>query len=66
MATEVKQKALHEFMLQKCKEQTIKFIHNFKIKGNTPKINKLKQEITSIINEGGNNSEEMLRIESQI
>ena len=43
----------------------IKFPKRFKIKGNNPRINKLKAELTSIINEGGN-SEDILNIESQI
>ena len=33
-ATEIKQKALHEFLLQKCKEQTIKLTKKFRLKGN--------------------------------
>ena len=42
MATVVSKKALHEFLLVKCKEQTIEFTKKFKLRGNAPKINKLK------------------------
>ena len=49
----------------KCKAQTIEFTKRFKLKGNTPKFNKLKAELTSIINRGGN-SEDILNIEGQI
>ena len=62
---ELGRKALHEFLLTECKEQTIDFTKRFKLKGNTPKINKLKAELTIVINEGGS-SEEILNIESQI
>ena len=41
MATVVSKKALHEFLLIKCKEQTIEFTKKFKLRGNTTKINKL-------------------------
>ena len=47
-----------------CKELTIAFTRYFKLRG-TPKINKLKQELMIVINEGGS-SEEILDIESQI
>ena len=50
MATEVNHEALHEFLLQKCKEQTMEF----------SKINKQKQDFTSVIKEGSNNSEQIL------
>ena len=53
MATEIKQKALHEFLLTICKEQTLVFTKRFKSKGKTTKINKLKIELTSVINKGG-------------
>ena len=43
----------------------MKFTKRFKLKGNTPKINKLKAELTTIINEGGS-SEEILNIERRI
>ena len=49
----------------KCKKQTIKFTKRFKLKGNTPKINKLKAELTTVINEGGR-SEEILDNKSQV
>ena len=47
-----------------CKELTIAFTRYFKLRG-TPKINKLKQELMIVINEGGS-SEEILDIESLI
>ena len=50
---------------QKIKEQTIELTKWFESKGNTPKINKLKAELTTVINEGYI-SEEILNIESQI
>ena len=65
IATAISKRVLHEFLLNKCKEQTIEFTKRFKLKGNTLKINKLKAELTSIITEGGS-SAEMLNIESQI
>ena len=61
----ISKKALHEFLLMKCKEQTMEFTKLFKSKENTPKISKLKAELTTVINEGGS-SEEMLDIENQI
>ena len=57
MATKIKQKALNEFLLTECTEQSIN--------GTTPKMNKLKSELTSIINEEGN-SKDILNIKSQI
>ena len=65
MATVISKKVLHEFLLVKCKEQTIEFTKKFKLRGNAPKINKLKAALTRVIDEGGN-SEEILKIESQI
>ena len=50
---------------KKCKEQTNEITKKFKLKGNTSKINKFKQELTSIINERGNKSDEIIRIESK-
>ena len=38
MATVVSKKALHEFLLIKCKEQTIEFTKKFKLRGNAPRI----------------------------
>ena len=38
MATVISKKALHEFLLVKCKEQTIEFTKGFKVRGNTPKL----------------------------
>ena len=58
-------KALHEFLLQKFKEKTIEFTKKFKFKGNANRIYKLMQELTFIINKGGNNKDEMIRIGSQ-
>ena len=65
MATEISKKALNEFLLVKCKEQTIEFTKKFKLRGNAPKINKLKAKLTRVIDEGGS-SEEILEIESQM
>ena len=65
MATVISKKALNEFLLVKCKEQTIEFTKKFKFKGNAPKINKLKAVSMRVIDEGGS-SEEILDIESQI
>ena len=42
------------------------FIKSFKLRGNSPKIIKLRQELTFVINEGGDNSERILSLESQI
>lgn len=36
MATVVNPKALHEFILLKCKEQTMPFMKRFKMRGNSP------------------------------
>ena len=66
MARVVNQKALHEFVLQKCKEQTMTFTKKFKLRGNSPQINKLKTELTRLINNGGDNGEEILSLEDQI
>ena len=63
MATVISKKASHEFLLVKCKEQMIEFTK--KIRGNAPKVNKLKAKLTRVIDEGGS-SEEILDIESQI
>ena len=65
MAMVVSKKALHEFLLVKCKEQTIEFTKKFKLRGNAPKMNKLQANLTRVIDEGGN-SEEILDIVSQI
>ena len=65
MATVVSKKALHEFLLVKCKEQTIEFTKKFKLRGNAPTINKLKAKLTRVIDEGGS-SEEIMDIESQM
>ena len=65
MATVVSKKALHEFLLVKCKEQTIEFTKRFKLRGNTPKINKLKAQLTRVIDEGGS-IKEILDMKSQL
>ena len=62
----VNQKALHEFMLQKCNTQTMSFTKRFKLRGNSPQINKLGQELTILVNQGGENSKRILRLENQI
>ena len=59
MAMVISKKALHEFLLMKCKEQMIEFTKRFKFKENTPKKSKLKAELTTVINEEGS-SEEIL------
>ena len=64
--TVVNHKAIHEFILQKCKEQTMTFTKKFKLRGNSPQINKLKTELTRLINNGGDNGEEILSLEDQI
>ena len=66
MATVVSHKALHEFILLKCKEQTMSFTKRFKLRGNYPEISKLGQELTMLVNQGGDNSERILRLENQI
>ena len=43
MVTVVNHKELHEFILQKCKEQTMTFTKRFKLRGNPPQINKIRQ-----------------------
>ena len=48
--TVVNHKAIHEFILQKCKEQTMTFTKKFKLRGNSPQINKLKTELTKLVN----------------
>merc|ERR1712198_590053 len=53
-------------ILQKCKEQTMTFTKKFKLRGNSPQINKLKTELTRLINNGGDNGEEILSLEDQI
>ena len=66
MVMVVNQKALHEFVLQKCKEQTMTFTKKFKLRDNSPQINELRQELTMIVNQGGDNRERILRFEEQI
>ena len=42
MATVVNHKALHEFILLKCKEQTMSFTKRFELRGNSPQTSKLR------------------------
>ena len=65
MATVISKKALHGFLLVKCREQTIELTKNFMFRGNVPNINKFKAELSIVIKEGGS-SEEILDIESRI
>ena len=65
MATVTSKNVVHIFILVKCKEQMIEFTKEFKLRGNAPKIDKLKATLTRVIDEGGS-SEEILNIESQI
>ena len=57
LAQELPEIEKHDFLLQKCKAQTIEFTKKFRLKGNTPHTNKLKHELRSICND---------EIESQI
>ena len=66
MTMVVDYKAIHEFILQKYKERTMTFTKKFKLRGNSPQINKLKTELTKLVNQGGDNSEEILRVEEHI
>ena len=63
MATVISKKALHEFLLTKCKEQTMEYTKQFKLKGNIPKINKLRADLTVLVNSGGI-GEDILKIEA--
>ena len=38
----------------------------FKLRGNSPQIIKLKTELTKLVNQGGDKSDEILRVEEQI
>ena len=42
------------------------FTKKFKLRGNYPQINKPKTELTKLVNQGGDNSEEILRVEEKI
>ena len=64
MATVVNHKALQEFIFLKCKEQTKSFTKRFKMRGNSPQIGKLRQELAMLVNQGGKNSERILRLEN--
>ena len=65
MATDISKKALHEFLLTKCKEQTMNYTKRFRLKGNSPMINKLRADLTAIVNSGGS-GEEILKIEARM
>ena len=65
MATDISKKALHEFLLIKCKEQTMDYTKRYRLKGNSPMINKLRAELTSLVNSGGS-GEEILKIEARM
>ena len=57
MAAAISKKALHEFLLTKCKEQTMEYTKQLKLKGNTPKIDKLRADPTVLVNSGGSERE---------
>ena len=57
---------LHEFIMLKCKEQTMPYTKRFKLRGNSPQINKIRQEVIFLVNQGGRKSERILRLEDQI
>ena len=61
MAAEIKPKVLHEYLLTKCIEHIIEFTKRCQLKCNTPKINKLKIDLTPFINKGGS-SEKIINI----
>ena len=42
------------------------FTKKIKLRGNSPQISKLKTELTKLVNQGGDNSEGILRLEEQI
>ena len=42
------------------------FTKKFKLRGNSPQINKLRRELTTLVNKGGDNSDRILRLEEQI
>ena len=65
MATDISKKALHEFLLTKCKEQTMNYTKQFRLKGNIPMINKLRADLTTLVNSGGS-GEDILKIEARM
>ena len=65
MATDISKKALHEFLLTKCKEQTMNYTKRFRLKGNIPMINKLRADLTTLFNSGGS-GEDILKIEARM
>ena len=42
------------------------FTKKLRLRGNSPQINKLRQEFTTVVNQGGDNSERILRLKEQI
>ena len=42
------------------------FTKRFKLRGNSPQTSKRRQELTKLVNQGGENSERILRLENQI
>ena len=66
MAMVVNHKVLHEFIMLKCKEQTMSYIKRFEMRGNSPQIDKLRQELTMLVNQGGDNSDKIFRLENHI
>ena len=65
MARVISKKALHEFLLTKCKEQSMDYTKHFRLKGNTPKINKLRADFTTLVNSEGND-ENILKFEDRM
>ena len=65
MATDISKKALHEFLLTKCKEQTMNYTKQFRLKGNIPMINKLRADLTTLVN-SGESGEDILKIEARM
>ena len=65
MATVISKKALHKFLITKCKEQSMDYTKQLRLKGNTPKINKLRADFTSLVN-SGDSGENILKIEDSM
>ena len=65
MATDISKKPLHEFLLTKCKEQTMNYTKQFRLKGNIPMINKLRADLTTLVN-SGESGEDILKIEARM
>ena len=66
MATVVNQKALQSLSCKNVRSKQCLYTKTFKMRGNSPQINKLRQELTMLINQGGENSDKILRLENQI